>query len=189
MSIPPAAAFLPLTDAEFEAILARAKADPSVTDLADILTILFHTGMRPVELARLEWKHVRFDSMQLVVMSARGQTRRGVPFSHKVLRVLQARKEEALDSKYILGSAPFRTLEKACRRLFDIQSESGSRLIGLYLLRRTFFFRWTSSGGDLEELSLITGSSLPARCRKRKLTTAKLLISAALFQTRLEDDE
>jgi integrase len=188
MSIPSAAADKPLTREEFDTVLARADADPDAADLVDILTILFHTGLRAGELARLEWKSVRLDQRQLTVMPVRGQSRRKVPFGHKVQRILEARKEQAPCSNYVLGNAPYRTLEKARRKLFDLQSGSGGRPISLHLLRQTFFFRWVSNCGGFEELSLITGCPLPAQNRKSRLSKAQLLASAALFQARLEDE-
>jgi len=71
--------------------------------LRDVLLIMLDTGMRPVEVFRMEWEHVKWNRELIFVPRSKSRkSKRYVPLSKRVKEALQMRVQE---SRFIFSSA------------------------------------------------------------------------------------
>jgi integrase len=178
----------PVSREEFNALLRAAEKDPSGSDLKDILTILFHTGIRTGELCELRWKDVDFQKRHMLVFSKGNSKRRRVPFGKKVLQVLETRRRRQLDSEFVLGPSPHSVLDRASRQLRLLSPEVSKDAIGLRLLRAAFMLRWANAGGSFAQLACITGCRSLLRDMKTEFSFDASYKAAAKFQAQLEEE-
>ena len=68
-----------LTSAQLRRLLEFCAKDESLRDLHDVAAIIFYTGLRIGELARLRWQEVDFDRRHIVVVPHKSARNRCVP--------------------------------------------------------------------------------------------------------------
>src|SRR5271157_4460394 len=88
--------------------------------LRDVLLIMLDTGMRPAEVFRMEWEHVRWDRELIFVPCGKSRKskryvppKRYVPLSEHVKEALQMRAQERPSSSH--RPAVVRTTSRRCR--------------------------------------------------------------------------
>src|ERR1035441_8112691 len=65
--------------------------------LRDVMLVMLDTGMRPAEVFRMEWEHVKWDRELIFVPRSKSRkSKRYVPLSERVKEVLQMRARESL---------------------------------------------------------------------------------------------
>ena len=75
--------------------------------LRDVLLIMLDTGMRPAEVYRMQWNHVKWDRELIFVPRSKSRkSKRYVPVSERVKRALQVRLQE---SPFVFASARSRS--------------------------------------------------------------------------------
>lgn len=177
----------PLSEDEYNALLAAAESTPESGDLLDVLAILYHTSLRVDELCRLRWKAVKFRKRYMMIHSRKNGQRRRVPFASKVLQVLRARKRREPDAAFVLGTFPERTLKQVVTQLSTLSPSIRKPPITLRALRLTFIARWFRAGGSLAQLGLIAGIFSSLRASKSMISGEHAYPDAAEFQARLEE--
>jgi integrase len=176
-----------LSLAEFQQLLAAAGNDAVATELRQIVTLLFFTGLRKRELGGLTWSDVDMEKRCMRVGSKDG-TQRTVPFGHKVLQVLVDLAQANAGTRHVLGKSPMATLHRITQRLHALPCAADGHKLTLHCLRHSFRVRWMDSGGSMEGLKLMMGFSSPLPF-ETFLSFKQQYEIAARFQSQLEDQE
>lgn len=186
ISVPPRPK--PITPDQFRALLTIVGAEPVASDLKAILTIIYHTGIRPGELIGLRWVDVNVAKRFMVVNSKKDSDRRRVPFGDKVFQVLRERRAKEPRSEFVFGSSPDRVLCRSCEQLRALSDRNGIEPIGLSSIRYAFMSRWVAAGGDAAELACIIGTKSMARPFGSHVSFEFRYAAAARFQAQLEEN-
>lgn len=172
---------------EFHQLLAAAGNDAIATELRQIATIIFYTGIRQGELRDLTWSDVDMEKHTICVGAKDGK-RRTVPFGGKVLQVLVDRARASAGAQLVMGKYPKALLHRISRRLHSLSSTADEGKLTLYRLRRGFANRWLSAGGSLEGLRVVMGFSKGFPFTTF-LSSDHRFAAAVRFQSALEDLE
>ena len=139
--------------------------------LRDVITIMLDCGMRPEEVGRMEWEHVRWGENAILVPHGKSfKARRFVGMTERIRETLTHRKRE--NERLDRGMSPFvfptrakgghmasfskvweRTIER-CNRVRKMPDD-----LVLYSARHTFATQFLRNGGDLGTLSRLMGHS------------------------------
>lgn len=143
----------PPSPSEVATLKRMALKQPGATDFADVVDILYETGIRVGELQRLSWNDVNFDRRRLSV----GSIDRSVPITANVSEILRRRREHYPECPYVLGSCPRRVINCVRQQFCQLTRSALGRRLALHSLRHAFALRWIKSGGDWLCLALILG--------------------------------
>ena len=130
--------------------------------LRDVLLIMLDTGMRPAEVFRMEWEHVKWDrGLIFVPRSKSRKSKRYVPLSERVKAALLVR---AKDSSFVFPSARSRsshieTVQKQFDRAKKLASLPGA--VVLYCARHRFSTDAMDGTGNLMAVMDVMGHSRP----------------------------
>jgi integrase len=136
--------------------------------LADVAIVLFDTGMRPDELHRMSWEHMRWENGRFgVLLVAKGKTsaaRRLVPMTRRVRALLERKWKEQGSPEHGWvwpaqtqgGHIDHSSVRKQHRKALRL---SKVRPFVLYSLRHTFLTRLGESGCDVWTLMRVAGHS------------------------------
>lgn len=177
----------PVSKRDFEELLTLAAKEPSGRDLIDIATIVFFTGLRAGEVARLRWSEVNFDKLAMLIISSKTGCRRWVPFASRVLDVLEHRREREPQSDLVLGQYPRRILNQVARLLWTLSSRIRRSPISMRVLRESFVWHWMQAGGNFAPLAYVAGYATLRGNPKSILSSDGLYAEAAKFQAGLEE--
>jgi integrase len=178
----------PISVEEFKAFLETVAQDPSAADLRDAARIIFHTGLRIGELASQKWENVDVGRNRLRVVQDKGFGFRYVPFGSVVSDVLARRRALDPSAVFVFGRDDLASVNRAKVLVRKLKSHQAGANIGFHSLRVAFIQRWIKNGGNIEQLALIAGFSLPKGITKSHLGSAAMLDLAAEFQARLEEE-
>lgn len=122
---------------------------------ARIIDLAVETGMRPVEMRQLEWRHVDLPRRELHVVESKSGRPRVVPLSDLAVRTLSGTPRHPI-SPFVLwhdDGQPFTTF----RNWWEEVREK-SRIDGrFYDFRHTFASWFLQAGGDIKRLADIMG--------------------------------
>ena len=142
---------------EIETIKHKALGRPGAEEFADVIDLLYGTGLRPREAEGLLWADVDFARRVITVRSAMSDHIRFVPIHSKLLEVLRRRRERLPDSRHVLGDHPRAVLDRVTLRFGKLSANSFGRRLPLYSLRRSFALHWMNTGGDWGSLASALG--------------------------------
>ena len=155
-----------LTQLEEETYLA--KAQPL---LKDFTTIALDTGMRPEEILRIRWEHVRFqpagDATYGYIHNPRGKTaraKRNLPMTRRVQEIMERRHVEAGEpgAGYVFPRnanskehVPYDTINS--QHDVTVSALTSLKRFRLYDLRHTFLTRLGEAGADAFAIQKVAG--------------------------------
>jgi integrase len=138
--------------------LSRAEIDQVLRSVPEehgfIIRLAVATGLRWGEVRRLQWRHVDWNSRQLVIERTKSGKVRRVPVSEETLDMLR---QQFADSKSMFVS-PFRKKDSGAFLHF-VKRKSGLKTFGFHKLRHAFACEWLEAGGSKEALQKILGHS------------------------------
>lgn len=179
----------PLSRKDFDELLARAKTQAADSDLIDIATIIFFTGLRAKEVALLRWKDIDFKNRSMFIASGKSGQERKVPFAGRILKILKGRKAHQRKTEPVFGRHAQRTLSRASQQLSALSLSVRRSPISLHVLRESFMVSWVKAGGNLVPLAYITRGATIIRNVSKEMSFDHLYAEAAEFQARLEEAE
>jgi integrase len=141
--------------------------------LRDVITIMLDCGMRPEEVGRMEWEHIRWNENTILVPHGKSfSARRFVGLTERMRETLAG--AQARNVKRTKSSSPFvfptraksghigsfsklweRTIERANKRS---QTQLPDDIV-LYSARHTFATNFLRAGGDIGQLCRLMGHS------------------------------
>jgi integrase len=167
-----------LNDEQANALLSVTSESPATQDLADVVNVIFETGLRAGEL-----RDLRFIDAEIIKgnidtdivggrFSVKGKaSTRFVHFGPATLKVLQERQERNPESTFIFGEGKPGTLNRVARQLAGLASSIGVNSLTLRTLRRTFIARMVKAGAPVMVIKDI------ADCSYRTLAKCLMLHS------------
>ena len=134
--------------------------------LRDVLLIMLDTGMRPGEVFRMQWEHVKWDRELIFVPRSKSRkSKRLVPLSERVRTVLQVRSK---DSSFVFPSAHSRSGHiETVQKQFDRAKKLASLpdAVVLYCARHRFSTDAMDGTGNLMAVMDVMGHSRPDMTR------------------------
>jgi integrase len=160
-----------LSQGQLRRILDLLAADPTLTDLYDLVMIVSNTGIRSGELRGLQWADVDLQGCKLTVTDKKSARTRTVPLESQTLQVLQSRRERQPDAAYVLGESPLGLLRRLSVELRTVCDRLGVCGISLHVLRHTFIKQLVDANVNGVLLKNLMGhSSIKTTQRRFKLT-------------------
>jgi integrase len=142
-----------LTEAEMERLM-KAVSPP---ELADVIAILLHTGMRKGELQGLKWADVDFDHGLITLTRTKNGKVRHIPMNEVTKQVLLRRRiAKKSDSWVFPGTKPDKPWD--FYTAFDMaRAKAGLKDVRLHDLRHTFAAHLCMRGADLMTVKELLG--------------------------------
>lgn len=152
----------PLTAEEVNRIIRDAKANPITQFTANIVQLLFQTGMRVGELRNLKMTDIDQTAGAIRVSSDRSSFLRRVPLSQGASEVLGTLSAQRGDSEYVLGNSAAWHMRRAAMQFRQIALKLTITPHTLHTLRYTLATQLLNSGVALPVLQGLLYNRSPA---------------------------
>jgi integrase len=148
-----------LTIELIDQIITTANADPRLHLTGDVVRVLAETGLRSVELSRLQVGDIDIAKSCLVISSEMMAGERSIPLSPRALNALKCLHSHFPDSTFVMGDKPVSVLHRVSANFRKITSQLGITGCGLFSLRRFCVARLLEYGVDLVTVAQFMGYS------------------------------
>lgn len=165
-------------------------------DVADLLEINLHTGMRPGECVRLTWPQVDFDALEIYLGRTKNGEDRFVPMNSRVAEVL-GRRRAAAGSSFVFPNPTatrprvdyYKPIKRAARELGLSYGQRVPNGFTPYSTRHTAATRMLRQGADISSVQEILGHSNATMSLHYSHATRATTRRAAESLVRRQDDE
>jgi integrase len=150
-----------LTIEEIDRIITTANSDPRLHITSDVVQVLKATGLRSVELSRLQEGDIDIANSRLVISSEMMAARRSIPLTPQALNSLQCLHSHFPDSTFVMGDKSASALHRVSANFRKITTQLGIVGQGLHSLRRFCLMRLIEGGVDSITVARYMGFSRP----------------------------
>jgi len=148
-----------LTIEEIDRIITAANSDPRHHITSDVVQVLKETGLRSVELSRLQVGDIDIANSRLVISSEMMAGERSIPLSPRALNALKCLHSHFPDSTFVMGDKSASALHRVSANFRKIAAQLGIAACGLHSLRRSCAANLFGDGIDLVTVSQFMGFS------------------------------
>lgn len=147
---------------QVNALVTLSTESSATQDLADVVNVMFETGLRSGELRDLRFIDAEIIGIDAEITGGRFSVKgkvpaRFVPFGPATVKVLMERRERHPNSEYVFGESRHGFINRVSRQLSSLAPRIGVRRLTFQTLRQTFFTRLANAGAPAIVIKEIGG--------------------------------